>query len=70
MEAPQINKIVDDLINYAFQDDFTDEERMVLASLFLTAARMIYLQTLGKSGKELFENDKNQILTEKKPTLH
>ena len=70
MEAPQINKIVDDLINYAFQDDFTDEERMVLASLFLTAARMIYLQTLGESGNKAFENDKDNMLKEKKPTLH
>ena len=70
MEAPQINKIVDDLINYAFQDNFTEEERMVVASLFMTAAQMIYLQTLGESGNTAFENDKDNMLKEKKPTLH
>ncbi len=42
MEAPQINKIVDDLITYAFQDSFSEEERMVVASLFMSAAQMIY----------------------------
>ena len=70
MEAPQINKIVDDLINYAFQDNFTEEERMVVASLFMTAAQMIYLQTLGDNGKKVFENDKINMLKEKQPTLH
>tara|TARA_R100001594_G_scaffold74222_1_gene108840 strand:+ start:193 stop:405 length:213 start_codon:yes stop_codon:yes gene_type:complete len=70
MEAPQINKIVDDLINYAFQDNFTEEERMVVASLFMTAAQMIYLQTLGDNGKRVFENDKINMLKEKQPTLH
>ena len=70
MEAPQINKIVDDLINYAFHDNFTEEERMVVASLFMTAAQMIYLQTLGESGNKAFENDKDNMLKEKKPTLH
>jgi len=70
MEAPQINKIVDDLITYAFQDDFTEEERMVVASLFMTAAQMIYLQTLGDNGKKVFENDKINMLKEKQPTLH
>ena len=70
MEAPQINKIVDDLINYGFQDNFTEEERMVVASLFMTAAQMIYLQTLGESGNKAFENVKDNMLKEKKPTLH
>jgi len=70
MEAPQINKIVDDLINYAFQDNFTEEERMVVASLFMTAAQMIYLQTLGDNGKKVFENDKINMLKQRKPTLH
>ena len=70
MEAPQINKIVDDLITYAFQDSFSEEERMVVASLFMTAAQMIYLQTLGENGKKVFENDKDAMLKEKKPTLH
>ena len=70
MEAPQINKIVDDLINYAFQDNFSEEERMVVASLFMTAAQMIYLQTMGENGKKAFENDKDIMLKEKKPTLH
>ena len=70
MEAPQINKIVDDLINYAFQDNFTEEERMVVASLFMTAAQMIYLQTLGDNGKRVFENDKINMLKDKQPTLH
>ena len=70
MEAPQINKIVDDLINYAFQDNFSEEERMVVASLFMTAAQMIYLQTLGDNGKRVFENDKINMLKEKQPTLH
>ena len=70
MEAPQINKIVDDLINYAFQDNFSEEERMVVASLFMTAAQMIYLQTLGDNGKKVFENDKINMLKEKQPTLH
>ena len=70
MEAPQINKIVDDLINYAFQDNYTEEERMGVASLFMTAAQMIYLQTLGESGNKAFENDKDNMLKEKKPTLH
>ena len=70
MEAPQINKIVDDLINYAFQDNFTEEERMVVASMFMTAAQMIYLQTLGEIGNKAFENDKDNMLKEKKPTLH
>ena len=70
MEAPQINKIVDDLINYAFQDNFSEEERMVVASLFMTAAQMIYLQTMGENGKKVFENDKDNMLKEKKPTLH
>ena len=70
MEAPQINKIVDDLINYAFQDNFSEEERMVVASLFMTAVQMIYLQTMGESGIKAFENDKDIMLKEKKPTLH
>ena len=70
MEAPQINKIVDDLINYAFQDNFSEEERMVVASLFMTAAQMIYLQTMGENGKKVFKNDKDTMLKEKKPTLH
>tara|TARA_R100001591_G_scaffold29486_1_gene40483 strand:+ start:170 stop:382 length:213 start_codon:yes stop_codon:yes gene_type:complete len=70
MEAIQINKIVDDLISYAFQDNFTEEERMVVASLFMTAAQMIYLQTLGDNGKKVFENDKINMLKEKQPTLH
>jgi|TARA_R100001594_G_scaffold32302_1_gene60004 hypothetical protein len=70
MEAPQINKIVDDLITYAFQDSFSEEERMVVASLFMTAAQMIYLQTLGDNGKKVFENDKINMLKEKQPTLH
>ncbi len=70
MEAPQINKIVDDLINYAFRDNFSEEERMVVASLFMTAAQMIYLQTMGENGKKVFENDKDTMLKEKKPTLH
>ena len=70
MEAPQINKIVDDLITYAFQDSFSEEERMVVASLFMTAAQMIYLQTLGDNGKKVFENDKINMLKDKQPTLH
>ena len=70
MEAPQINKIVDDLINYAFQDNFSEEERMVVASLFMTAAQMIYLQTMGESGIKAFENDKDIMLKMKNPTLH
>ena len=70
MEAPQINKIVDDLINYAFQDNFSEEERMVVASLFMTAAQMIYLQKMVESGIKAFENDKDIMLKEKKPTLH
>ena len=70
MEALQINKIVDDLITYAFQDNFSEEERMVVASLFMTAAQMIYLQTMGENGKKAFENDKDNILKERKPTLH
>ena len=70
MEAPQINKIVDDLITYAFQDSFSEEERMVVASLFMTAAKMIYLLTLGDNGKKVFENDKINMLKEKQPTLH
>ena len=70
MEAPQINKIVDDLITYAFQDSFSEEEIMVVASLFMTAAKMIYLQTLGDNGKKVFENDKINMLKEKQPTLH
>ena len=70
MEAIQINKIVDDLISYAFQDNFTEEERMVVASLFMTAAQMIYLQTLGDNGKKVFENDKINMLKDKQPTLH
>ena len=70
MEAIQINKIVDDLISYAFQDNFTEEERMVVASLFMTAAQMIYLQTLGDNGKNVFENDKINMLKDKQPTLH
>ena len=43
---------------------------MVVASLFMTAAQMIYLQTMGESGKKAFENDKDNMLKEKKPTLH
>ena len=70
METQQINKIVDDLITYAFQDSFSEEERMVVASLFMTAAQMIYLQTMGESGKKAFENDKDNMLKMKKPTLH
>ena len=70
MEAPQINKIVDDLITYAFQDSFSEEERMVVASLFMTAAQMIYLQTMGQSGNKALENDKDNMLKMKKPTLH
>jgi len=43
---------------------------MVVASLFMTAAQMIYLQTLGDNGKRVFENDKINMLKEKQPTLH
>lgn len=70
MGSLEINKIVDDLINYAFQDSFSEEERMVVASLFMTAAQMIYLQTLGDNGKKAFENDKINMLKQRKPTLH
>ena len=70
MGSLEINKIVDDLINYAFQDSFSEEERMVVASLFMAAAQMIYLQTLGDNGKKAFENDKINMLKQRKPTLH
>ena len=42
-----IDKIVDDLTAYAFQNDRNDSEKLVLASLMLMTAKMIYLQTLG-----------------------
>ena len=65
-----IDKIVDDLTAYAFQNDRNDSEKLVLASLMLMTAKMIYLQTLGVNGNTIYENDKKIILEEHKPTVH
>jgi len=65
-----IDKIVDDLTTYAFEKNRNDSEKLVLASLMLMTAKMIYLQTLGDNGNTIYENDKNIILEEHKPTVH
>jgi hypothetical protein len=69
-EKIDIDKIVDDLTTYAFEKDRNDSEKLVLASLMLMTAKMIYLQTLGDNGNTIYENDKNIILEEHKPTVH
>ena len=65
-----IDKIVDDLTSYAFEKNRNDSEKLVLASLMLMTAKMIYLQTLGVNGNTIYENDKKIILEEHKPTVH
>tara|TARA_A100001015_G_C14788238_1_gene631957 strand:- start:106 stop:333 length:228 start_codon:yes stop_codon:yes gene_type:complete len=66
----KINAITDDLINYAFGDNVNDDDRMLIASLMLVTAKMIYLQKMGRDGKLMFESDKEVILKNLKPTVH
>ena len=66
----RINAITNDLINYAFGIDVNDDERMLIASLMLVTAKMIYLQKMGRDGKLMFESDKEVILKNLKPTVH
>ena len=66
----KINAISDDLINYAFGNNVNDDDRMLIASLMLVTAKMIYLQKMGRDGKLMFESDKEVILKNLKPTVH
>ena len=68
--SERINAITDDLINYAFGNNVNDDERMLIASLMLVTAKMIYLQKMGRDGKLMFESDKEVILKNLKPTVH
>ena len=68
--SERINAITDDLINYAFGNNVNDDERMLIASLMLVTAKMIYLQKMGSDGKLMFESDKEVILKNLKPTVH
>ena len=43
---------------------------MLIASLMLVTAKMIYLQKMGRDGKLMFESDKEVILKNLKPTVH
>ena len=43
---------------------------LIVASMMMVTAKMIYLQTLGNNGNTLFENDKEIILEQQKPTVH
>ena len=44
--SEKINVITDDLINYAFGNHVNDEDRMLIASMMLVTAKMIYLQKM------------------------
>ncbi len=65
-----VDEIVHDLTNYAFENDRNQEEMLIVASMMMVTAKMIYLQTLGNNGNTLFENDKEIILEQQKPTVH
>ena len=57
-----IDEIVHDLTNYAFENNRNQEEMLIVASMMMVTAKMIYLQTLGNNGNTVFENDKEIIL--------
>ena len=65
-----IDEIVHDLTNYAFENNRNQEEMLIVASMMMVTAKMIYLQTLGNNGNTVFENDKEIILEQQKPTVH
>tara|TARA_R100000664_G_scaffold27093_2_gene37585 strand:+ start:537 stop:764 length:228 start_codon:yes stop_codon:yes gene_type:complete len=69
-QSEKINIITDDLINYAFGDHINEDDRMLIASMMMVTARMIYLQKMGTNGKTMFENDKAVIFQEITPTVH
>lgn len=68
--SEKMNVITDDLINYAFGSHVNDEDRMLIASMMLVTAKMIYLQKMGSDGKIMYESDKEVILKNLKPTVH
>ena len=72
MNNPKLNvdEIVNDLTDYAFENDRNQEEMLIVASMMMVTAKMIYLQTLGNNGNTVFENDKEIILDQQKPTVH
>ena len=72
MNNPKLNvdEIVNDLTAYAFENDRNQEEMLIVASMMMVTAKMIYLQTLGNNGNTVFENDKEIILDQQKPTVH
>ena len=65
-----VDEIVHDLTNYAFENNRNQEEMLIVASMMMVTAKMIYLQTLGNNGNTVFENDKEIILEQQKPTVH
>jgi hypothetical protein len=72
MNNPKLNvdEIVNDLTTYAFENERNQEEMLIVASMMMVTAKMIYLQTLGNNGSTVFENDKKIILEQHKPTVH
>jgi|TARA_B100000900_G_scaffold328925_1_gene289273 hypothetical protein len=65
-----VDEIVNDLTTYAFENGRNQEEMLIVASMMIVTAKMIYLQTLGNNGNTVFENDKEIILEQHKPTVH
>lgn len=68
--SEKLNIISDDLITYAFAEHVNDDDRMLIASLMLITAKMIYLKNMGSDGKIMYESDKEVILKNLKPTVH
>ena len=66
--SEKLNIISDDLITYAFAEHVNDDDRMLIASLMLITAKMIYLKNMGSDGKIMYESDKEVILKNLKPT--
>ena len=65
-----IDEIVHDLTHYGFENNRNQEEMLIVGSMMMVTAKMIYLQTLGNNGNTVFENDKEIILEQYKPTVH
>jgi len=72
MINPKLNvdEIVHDLTNYAFENNRNQEEMLIVASMMMVTEKMIYLQSLGNNGNTVIENDKEIILEQQKPTVH
>ena len=67
--SEKLNIISDDLITYAFAEHVNDDDRMLIASLMLITAKMIYLKNMGSDGKIMYESDKEVILKNLKEFL-